>query len=289
MKDLKKNKFKILLILITLISILTIQNVVADSGFDTDYGGGSDFGGSSYSESDWDSSSSSDFDFDVDKEALMIAILLYVIPTSIILTYYYIRIRVLNKPLKSSRNDTLDHTKEKDEKEIKKILPNYNKEKFINDRFNDFVKIQNAWTNFDYSALRSMLTDELYNQYEMQLETLKVAGEVNKMDDFILDDAMITDINEENDKITVKAEFVIRFKDYIEKNGKVVRGNSKERIVQHYEMTFVCNKKDKIDVCPNCGAKLNKSSSQKCKYCGSTISRVSNKFVLSKKESLWQG
>ena len=55
-------------------------------------------------------------------------------------------------------------------------------------------------------------------------------------------------------------------------------------------MKFVANLSNKkVKQCPNCGAKLEDTASQKCEYCGSIIATVSDKWVLSKKESKRQG
>ena len=74
-----------------------------------------------------------------------------------------------------------------------------------------------------------------------------------------------------------------------EYNKKVLRGSSTRSILQHYEMTFVCNLEDKLDKCPNCGAEVTQDASQTCKYCNSVIAKVSDKWVLSKKVSKEQG
>ena len=51
-------------------------------------------------------------------------------------------------------------------------------------------------------------------------------------------------------------------------------------------MTFVCKMGDeKANVCPNCGATLDDSASKTCNYCGSVVTSLSDKWVLSKKES----
>ena len=187
-------------------------------------------------------------------------------------------------------NFSLDHTREVSDDEVSKLIPKFNKEEFLQNRYLDYLEIQRSWTDFDYDTIRSMVTDELYNQYEMQLDTLKVKNEKNVMSDFIYKDAMITNINSENNKITVTIELICSFYDYIEKNGTVTRGTKSRKITQHYEMKFVANlSNQKKDKCPNCGAKLEKSASQKCEYCGSMVSNVSDKWVLSKKESKRQG
>ena len=106
------------------------------------------------------------------------------------------------------------------------------------------------------------------------------------MSGFEFKDAMITNLQKDNEKVTLTLEMTVSFYDYITQNNNVVRGNSNVKINQHYEMTFVCKMGDKkADMCPNCGAKLDDSASNICTYCGSVVTSLSDKWVLSKKES----
>ncbi len=283
----KKKKYKknaiflcILVLIFFVVCIINPYDLKADSGFDSSYDSGS-------SSSSSDSSDSSIFDLIFLLFRLFI-LLWDINPILAIIVFgliVFFTIKFFGK--KSSRNIiNLDKTKDLKDEDIIKIIPNFNRKKFINDRYNDFVTIQNNWMNFNYDGLRKMLTDELYNQYEMQLDTLKVKNEKNVMSDFELKDSTITSIIKNDDKVTVTAEFIIEFYDYITLNEKVVRGNSNAKVIQHYEMTFVCNiNKSNNKKCPNCGAPLDDSASKVCEYCGSVITSLSDKWVLSKKVS----
>ena len=57
--------------------------------------------------------------------------------------------------------------------------PNFNKEKFLLEAFEIYKGIQLAWSEFDYDSLRKLTTDEMYNMYKMQLETLSIKNEKN--------------------------------------------------------------------------------------------------------------
>ena len=291
-------KKKFLIVILTIISLLTCLNaytpleVKADSGFDSSYdsGGwdsGSDWGSdSSWSSSDWDSDSSSSYgNYSGSFTFGDFIILMFFI---IIITFIIMRASKMGNYNGISANPIkLDHTKELDDDKVKEIIKDFDKETFLKERYNDYLKVQEDWMNFNYDGLRDELTDELYNQYEMQLDTLKVKNQKNIMRNFIYDDSMITGIKKENKQITIIMELAVSFVDYIEQDGNIVRGNDRILINQHYELTFVLSETN-IDNCPNCGAKITKKSSQKCEYCGSIISRVGNKAVLSKKESLRQ-
>ena len=166
--------------------------------------------------------------------------------------------------------------------DISKYVPD--KEKFLNDRYNDYVAIQEAWMNFDYDVLKDKLTNELYNQYEMQLETLKAKHEKNVMKNFINNGIVINNVVEENGLVTVNLILHVSQIDYIEKDGSCVRGNSGKVNHVDYNLTFISNLDIKDKKCPNCGNPLEDISSQTCKYCHSTITLTPNKWVMSKKQ-----
>lgn len=270
----KKNKTWIFLILIIPVLLITIstQKVKADSGFDTSY----DSGGSS-----WDSSSSSDWDsgdYSSSGGGSFIGLIIFTV-------IFIIAIKsALDKSKSTNGHPSIVDSSLSDD-EIRKYIPNFDRNKFITDRFNDYVQIQNAWMNFDYNTLRSKLTDELYNQYAMQLDTMKIKNEQNIMSSFKHKETAITEIYEENGELVVTINSVITFYDFIVQNGRVVRGNSTKKITSLYEMKFVCNKDAMSNKCPSCHAPLNNNSSQVCEYCGSVITRTGENWVMTKKQT----
>ncbi len=272
----KKNKLWIFLILIipVLFIIGNTQRVKADSGFDTSY----DSGGSSWSSSssDWSSSSSSSSHSGSSKGGILESVIFLII---IVIVLFNSIKKDGKKMLRQIAPNIVPINK------IKEYIPNYDYNKFATDRFNDYVEIQNAWMNFDYDTLRNKLTDELYNQYAMQLDTMKIKNEQNIMRDFSHRMTYITDIKEENGNIEVTINSVISFYDYIVQNARIVRGNKNKRINSLYEMKFICNKSNVISKCPNCHAPLNNNASQVCEYCGSVITKTGENWVMTKKQT----
>lgn len=324
----KSKKIKKIAIAISLIALMLLLSIFifkrvsptllkGDSGFDSSYDSGSSWdSGSSYdSDSSWDSYSSSDWGSSYDRDSsysgssgtsrtssssfsildkisvffAIIFVIFFVVAT--IIDILYILKRILNffkRTLKRIfRKKVVINSKPLSEEKIKMFIPNYN-EKFLQERYLDYLEIQRAWQDFDYDTLRKKLTDELYNQNEMQLATLKAQERKNVMKEFIYKDSFITNVKEENGLIIVTLELMCEFYDYIEQKGAVIRGNRNVKIKQHYEMTFVCAKLKNVNKCPNCGAKLNGSVSNKCEYCGSIITGLSNEWTLSKKRSIRQ-
>lgn len=262
----RKRTWLYIILLIPIVILLYGANgVKADSGFDVGY----DSGGGGWSSSDSSGSSSSSGDSFFAFESFIAIVIIAII------------IVLANKT--NGGDGGLPLTEE----EIKKYIPDFDLEKFTRDRFKDYVDIQNAWMSFDYDGLREKVTDELYNQYKMQLDSLELSGKKNIMKDFELKDIYVVDVKNENDTLEIVINMIVSFYDYIECNGKVERGSDTKKIIVWYEMTFICNK-DSIKRCPNCGAEITDDASQVCKYCRATISRTGNKWVLSKKENIRQ-
>jgi predicted lipid-binding transport protein (Tim44 family) len=156
--------------------------------------------------------------------------------------------------------------------------------------FENFVAIQNAWMEFDYDKLRELCTDELYNTYTSQLDTLKIKNGKNVMSDFDQEEIKIMGIKKQDKLVTVEVYLRITFYDYVinQKSKEVIRGTKDHKLTNNYEMQFV-RKQDnskKKTKCPNCGAEIDTVTSTKCEYCGSTIVVDANEFVLSKKTNI---
>ncbi len=150
--------------------------------------------------------------------------------------------REINRENKKLAKIGLDHSKEINNDKIAGIInQEFDKNQFIQDRYNDFVNIQLGWMNFDYDLLSIKLGNELYNQYKTQLEHMKALNRQNIMSDFEFIDAMITKFEKEGQTLIVKIELITQFYDYLEENNKKITGNSEHKERIHYELTFMCN------------------------------------------------
>src|SRR5699024_1121310 len=98
-----------------------------------------------------------------------------------------------------------------DSERITSILPNETLESLKKMTYQKFIDIQEAWMNFDYDALSKLCTNELYNSYKTQLETLKLKKGQNIMSDFELLDAKVTRLIEDDQFITLTVYMKITF------------------------------------------------------------------------------
>ena len=277
-------KLSIMLIII-LLSLTTVFYVKADSGWDSDYSGGSDWGGSDWGGSSW-SSSSDRYDSNYysrrghssssNNDWMPVIFILVVLIIS-----FFSFPNVKYKNLLTKKHIYLDLS---DEEYIRYF--GMSKDDFKNKIKKHFIDVQESWMNFDYNSLRKLCTDELYNQYKTLLETLKLKNEQNIMSDFVVRLIDVYEVKEVNNLIEVSVYLDIEFKDYVinTKNNNVVRGSKKIYFNNSYELTFVMSNKNKITNCPSCGAPIEVISSNVCPYCKNTIVQTSEELVLSKKK-----
>ena len=164
-----------------------------------------------------------------------------------------------------------------------------NIKEFKVDVFNKYVSIQNAWSEFDYDKLQTMLTDELFNTYKMQLDALKIKHQKNIMKDFKYIDAKIFDVKTEGSITTVSLYLNISMYDYVvDHSGKVVRGRDKQRVDIEYIIELNKDSDTAVKTCPNCGAKINAVVSCECEYCKSKIVVKPNDYVFASKSNIGQ-
>lgn len=286
MNKLKKVTIYLILFLTLVVGTNTIKitKVDADSGFDSSYdSGGSSWGGSSDS---WDSSSrwdSSDSSSGSGKPASLTSLMIVVV--------LFIVVFVIENEISKRKTEKKQIIKSKDMDLdlISKIDPNLNLYEFKNEAFNIYKDVQEAWMNLDDGKIRTLTTDELYNMYSMQLDTLRVKNKKNIMKEINLVTASLTNLKIENNIETATVIMTVNCYDYIvDSQNKVVRGNDKNKIEITYELTYIKSVGEKVNKCPNCGAEINDDNSTTCEYCRAIITRNTSKWVLSKKQSLNQ-
>ena len=294
-----KNKTKKILLSMLLITIsfcVLYIPVKADSGWDSDYDSGS-------WDSDWDSSWDSDYDYNSSWGgsyttgsyngsgggigAVIIAVIIIIIVFSITNNK-----NNRNKPSGGNKNTKSSNYKDIDIEKITSIDPNLNPLEFKSEAFNIYKNIQTAWMEFDTKTIRKLTTDEIYNMYSSQLETLKLKGQKNIMKDITLEEANIIDTNKESNVTTTRVDLSVKCYDYVvkEKTGETVRGKDKQKIIIEYVLSFVKSSvNNKIEEkCPNCGAPVDIKSSATCSYCDSTLVKEAREYVMSKKTCIGQ-
>lgn len=296
----KYYKLSILLIIAIFIGVTYFNyitpKVKADSGFDGSYDGGSswDSGGS-----DWGGGSSWDSDSSFGGSGGSVGPLGFIGSVFALVTFLFIFtlfIMMTGKGAKkfshsntngnysSNRNQVIPY----DIIKITNVLPDFNVDEFRKTTYDIYKKIQVAWMEFDNDSLRNLTTDEMYNMYISQLETLKLKKQQNVMRDFNLYDFEVIGMETDNNNISITVAMMISCYDYIvdQVSYRTLRGRTDTKVVYHYNMTFIksISANNNINYCPNCGAPVSDKASRKCTYCDSVIVSDNHNWVLSKKQ-----
>ena len=302
----KKLIFTIISIML-LVAALTPIVSKADSGWDSDYDSGGWDSGSSWDSGGWDSGSdwgSSDSNWHYSGGSsfsgsgsgfigLIFGFIFLVVIIAIVSN--------INKPKgpKSGNGSNTNISSSIDidyqdieQSKIDEIDSSVKIEEFKHQAFNIYKDIQEAWMNFDTDTIRKLTTDEIYNMYSSQLETLKLKHQKNIMKNIEYVDAKITNIKLSDDVISVVVFLRVKCLDYVinEKTNKTVRGSDSTRLDIQYLLTFVKSKSNnnETEKCPNCGAPVDIVSSATCPYCNSTLVKDASNYVLSKKTCVGQ-
>lgn len=169
-------------------------------------------------------------------------------------------------------------------------------ELFEKEDFNQFVKMvftkmQQAWTNRDWSEIEPFETNELFEQHKLQVQGYINSGTINVLDRVCILYSKLYKFEQSDGKDVLTAVVKARMKDYIidEKTKEVVQGDKNLEKVKLYKLEFirrtgVKTKPEGEEVnainCPNCGAPTKITTSGKCEYCGSIITTEEYNWVL---------
>ena len=231
------------------LNTFNVNYLKTDSGFD-----------SSYDSSDWSSSSDHDYSSnggyhtskDNDAQTAMIAIAMVAIIVIVIF--------LLNAKSTKDENKNIEQSETgKDVSE--QVLNKYgiDKEKLEKMKkivFDDYEKIQLAWSNNDIEPVRGILSDEIYNMYKTQILTMVAKNERNVMSNISLRDVKLTNIKEQEGKIIYTFKLLVSCKDYIinTKTNGVLRGNMNKINYYNYDLKFMeaTEEIETLKTCPNC-------------------------------------
>lgn len=299
----------VILVSITLLSFKYIENISADSGWDSSYdSGGSWDSGSDWGGSSWDNDYDYDYDYDNDYssggssgrssgdiDSAIAVLLVFGIAIVIMIAFTVSMAKMMSRTFGSVAK-TVQHYSNKYDKltieEANTVIPNFDIEEFNFTAYQIFYDVQMAWMNFDYDKLKELLTDELYNNYVMQLDALKLKNHKNTMKGFELIESYIFSLKEENDRYIAEVCLNVRFIDYVEniKTGMILRGTPNRKLNNVYKLTFIRTKEEtnNINQCPQCGAPVEGNSTGVCEYCNSKLINDNYNWVMSKKEIVRQ-
>ena len=194
----------------------------------------------------------------------------------IVILYQHSQLKRVEKP----NLIKIENTNAMNESDIYELIPHYDKEKFLNARYNDFIEIKRAYLTDNRFKLKKKLTDQLYSKYYETIDALKSRNETHIIRDTRYRGAIIKNIEQVNTMIVLTLELKVCYYEYIEKNKALVSGNRDKKVVVYYELKFVTDLREFISICPYCGAKSPDTFKRICDYCNQTVEETELNWLL---------
>lgn len=288
-------KKKILIMIITAMTVLSLTGICASAGVFGpldfgDFGGGGDYGGGGgggdYGGGDYGGGGdgyyfgfgSDDGEFSTGSALLIVAgiIIFCVIVGAIGKNGKNGNTPVTNVPTATPASAL------KPMESYKELDPNFSSADMEAKISNVFIRLQAAWMKKDLTDVRTCLTDEFFAQTDRQLDAYRTKKQTNVIERIAVLGVSLTgwDQNDKNDMIIARVS--ARMADYVtdDATGDVVRGSRTADRFMEYEWTLVRTKGKITGVddekerknCPYCGAPLDINRSAKCEYCGNIVS-----------------
>ena len=282
------------------------SRIQVDSSFDSSSSSSWDSSSSSSKSSSYSSDSSSDHNYNtinlLEIDANQITIICVFTFILIVALVIIAKISARNsKKLQENVEEGIDNDKNYDEKSKKKIKQNSEmllnkllekeqttKEEFYKKLFNIYKDVQISWMNFDYDKMKNLVSDEMFNMYHSQLQTLELSNQKNIMKKIKYNSCELLSLEENEETLNIKVKLNVRCYDYIvnSKTNDLIKGYKDKYWFYEYEIEFIKNKNINHS-CINCGTKLEKNMN-KCPSCGSIILNNNEEWVMSKKKMLNQ-
>ena len=154
-----------------------------------------------------------------------------------------------------------------------------------------FMEIYAAWSGLNWSKIRHLVSDRLYESYDFWITAYQSEKIRNKLDNIKISkiDMAAIEVDKYYESFTVR--IFASCHDYVENNsGKVLGGSKKQARYFSEYWTFmrragveIVESEFSLNNCPNCGAAADKmGQSAVCEYCGSKISNGDFSWILTR-------
>ncbi len=137
-----------------------------------------------------------------------------------------------------------------------------------------FVDFEKAYNSLDYSKLKDLATEDVFNNYHTRMVLESESGKKRIIDGITRRNMIVYDIIAHKYVLEVKTIIEIDYMDYtLDSEGKLIKGDNTKKLTEKFEVIFKKqNYKKTFTNCPNCGAPL--EGNTKCKYCNTALRDV---------------
>jgi predicted lipid-binding transport protein (Tim44 family) len=115
---------------------------------------------------------------------------------------------------------------------IRQMDPSFDESRFKDIAMDIFFKIQGAWTNRELSAAKSLLTEEMKNIFQQDIDKLLQEKKINRLDNIAVRKTEIVEAWQETGQDFIRVLFTANLLDYTaeESTGTVIAGSKTEPV-----------------------------------------------------------
>ena len=116
----------------------------------------------------------------------------------------------------------------------------FDEKKFADLSMDYFFRVQGAWANRDMTAVRTLLTEEMFGVLQGDADRLKAGHRINKLDNIAVRSADITEVWQEGGSDFITVKFYANLLDYTvdDVSGHVVEGSKTDPVKFEEYWTF---------------------------------------------------
>jgi uncharacterized tellurite resistance protein B-like protein len=166
--------------------------------------------------------------------------------------------------------------------------PAFNKDEFLERAKKAFVIVQEGWSKRDLSKAEAFLADGTYEQFQIQINTMKADHEIDLMKDINIKNAEIVRLSSRAGYDSLSVQFTVSAVNYrIDDRNNSVKDGSQipEEFTEIW--TFMRRRGTKTvknglieGYCPNCGAQVEGARISKCPSCSSLLRSGQHDWIL---------
>ena len=197
---------------------------------------------------------------------------------AMVIGYFVFLKLTINKSIKKDvSKEILRRQNQKEQKEYAELLAlyGYSKEDMIDATFDAYSRVESAYSDLAIDKVKKLLFPELYSTYRKQQRSIRLRKLKNIITDIRFRSGKILSATETEGYLIVNIQLNITKRDYLvnTKDKSIISGYTNKLRNFSYVLSVTVDKKAKVTNCPKCSGKLDVKSINKCRYCGTKITR----------------
>ncbi|MBM4329825.1 MAG: Tim44 domain-containing protein [Deltaproteobacteria bacterium] len=144
-------------------------------------------------------------------------------------------------------HESIGQTKAEGLHHIKEMDPSFSENNFRDLAQDIFFKIQGGWTKRELKGIRHLLTPDMFNTFQQDVNNLIAAKQINRLENIAVREVEMVDAGQDRGEDFITVKFYANLLDYVldETNGQVLSGSSTDPVKFLEYWTFSRNAGEK--------------------------------------------